>query len=288
MNEHSVVIIGLPGSGKTTFLAALWHLVTSREVATLLRFANLRVGDATHLNAIAARWRDAVEQDRTGLTGTRLVSMNLGDDTGQQIRISFPDVPGEAYRRIWEDRECSPAVADLLQANGVMLFIHADTIRAPSWVVDEVDLARKLGLEVDQNTPVSWHPRLAPTQVQLVGLLQSLLASPLDVGERRLAVLFSAWDKVDAEGLDPNSFLHQKLPLLAQYLRQSPKWLTRVYGISAQGGDYDSVEVGALPREEAEELRNLDDASTRIKLVGPIPATHDLTEPLTWLGGSTS
>ncbi|TCQ14081.1 TRAFAC clade GTPase domain-containing protein [Rhizobium sp. PP-CC-3G-465] len=285
MSERSVVIIGLPESGKTTFLAALWHLVTAREVATRLRFANLRVGDAAHLNAIAARWRDAVEQDRTGLTGTRLVSMNLTDDVGQQVQISFPDVPGEAYRRMWEDRECSPEIADLLQANGVLLFIHADNIRAPSWVVDEVDLARKLGLDVTAENTVSWHPRLAPTQVQLVGLLQSLHAPPLDVGQRRLAVLFSAWDKVEVEGQDPTSFLNEKLPLLAQYLRQNSKWLTRVYGISAQGGDYDSVEAGAPPRDEAEELRRLDDASTRIKLLGPIPATHDLTEPLVWLRG---
>ncbi len=53
MPERSVVIIGLPASGKTTFLAALWHLVTARDVDTVLRFGTLRVGDAAHLNAIA-------------------------------------------------------------------------------------------------------------------------------------------------------------------------------------------------------------------------------------------
>ncbi|MGP1667590.1 MAG: TRAFAC clade GTPase domain-containing protein, partial [Rhodanobacter sp.] len=59
MNERSIVIIGFPESGKTTFLAALWHLITERDVATELRFHTLRSGEASHLNAIAARWRDA-------------------------------------------------------------------------------------------------------------------------------------------------------------------------------------------------------------------------------------
>ncbi len=59
MAEGSVVIIGLPSSGKTTFLAALWHLITERDIETRLRFGDLRAGNATHLNVIAARWRDA-------------------------------------------------------------------------------------------------------------------------------------------------------------------------------------------------------------------------------------
>ena len=45
MNQRSVVIIGLPASGKTTFLAALWHLVTAREVPTVMQFRTLNAGN---------------------------------------------------------------------------------------------------------------------------------------------------------------------------------------------------------------------------------------------------
>lgn len=73
MRRESIVIIGLPSSGKTTFLAALWHVVTAQaEAPTRLRFHTLRDGDATHLNQIAARWRDAVVQDRTAVGGSRV------------------------------------------------------------------------------------------------------------------------------------------------------------------------------------------------------------------------
>lgn len=283
--EHSVVIIGLPESGKTTFLAALWHVITAREFETALRFGSLKNGDVSYLNSIAKRWRDAKVQDRTAMSGHRLVSMNLIDSTGLSIRVTFPDMPGEAYRRMWEERDCEPEVAEVLRARGVLLFIHADSVRAPAWVVDETSLSRSLGLDIpDDDEVTDWHPRLAPTQVQLVDLLQML---PSNVGareSRRLAVMLSAWDKVAAEQLTPMAFLSEKLPLLAQHLRSNPgTWDYRVYGLSAQGGDYDRATDGAPATGEAEALRNLDRASSRIQLITPTTSTRDLTEPLAWL-----
>lgn len=284
MADQSVVIIGLPSSGKTTFLAALWHLVTARDIPTALRFGGLGAGEASHLNAIARRWRDAKVQDRTAVAGNRLVSINLLDQTDNVVRATFPDVPGEAYRRMWEDRDCDPEIAEILQTGGVLLFIHSDTIRAPKWVVDEVELSKELGLDVPDNDNAPWHPRLAPTQVQLVDLLQMLRMPPLDTGPRRLAILLSAWDKARGEGLTPEMYLKNKLPMLSQYLeRGADGWIFQTYGLSAQGGDYDPVEVTARPAAQAEELRALDSASMRIQLVGPTPETHDLTEPLRWL-----
>jgi hypothetical protein len=284
MTERSVVIIGLPASGKTTFLAALWHLVTERDVNTVLRFGGLNVGDAAHLNAIAARWRDAKRQDRTAIAGNRMVSMKLLDETGAPLRVTFPDVPGEAYRRMWEERDCEEEIVSFLRAPGVLLFIHADEIRAPKWVVDEVALSHALGLDVPEGDVAPWHPRLAPTQVQLVDLLQLLSLPPLGVGPRRLAVMLSAWDTAKGEGLSPADYVSAKLPLLDQYLRRgADAWISRTYGLSAQGGEYDPVDAAAERVPAAEELRNLDRASTRIQLIGPVPEMHDLTEPLAWL-----
>jgi hypothetical protein len=284
MNERSVVIIGLPESGKSTFLGALWHLMTEDDLDTLLQLENLGHGDRNHLNALASRWRDAKVQDRTAIGGNRLVVMNLADRTGASLRVTFPDTAGEAYQHMWEERECDPDVADTLTRGNVLLFIHSDTIQAPMWLVDDADLSRRMGLPHVENQEVPWHPRLAPTQVQLVELLQFLSTKPLDTGPRRLAIMLSAWDKVAPEGLSPSIFLETNLPLLAQYLRHNgQKWTWRVFGLSAQGGDYDAIEDDAAIEPQAEELRKLDRPSTRIRLLGEVPETHDLTEPLAWL-----
>ena len=284
MTERSVVIIGLPGSGKTTFLAALWHLVTADDVETTLRLENLLAGDSRHLNTIAERWRDAMIQERTAIVGYRLVSMNLLNSAGQAVRVTFPDVPGETFRQMWEDRDCKQEIADILRTGDILLFVHADTIRAPNWIVEEVALSEAAGLEGPDGQTEAWNPRHAPTQVQLVDLLQLLQMPPLDIGPRRLAVMLSAWDKAREEGLTPEDYLGAKLPLLSQYLsRSADGWTWRVYGLSAQGGEYDRAEPDAEPLAEAEELRALDRPSNRIQLLTPEGNTHDITEPLAWL-----
>jgi GTPase SAR1 family protein len=284
MAEGSVVIVGLPSSGKTTFLAALWHLITERDIETKLRFGDLLAGNTAHLNAIATRWRDAKVQERTAVTGSRVVSMNLINGAGQTVRVAFPDLPGEVFQQMWEDRDCELGVAQMLQSGSVLLFVHSDTIRAPGWVVDEVAQSKAMGIEVPKGKAVPWHPRLAPTQVQLVELLQLLRRPPLNIGPRRLAIMLSAWDTARAEGMTPTAYLDAKLPLLAQYLRRGADgWTWRVYGLSAQGGEYDPIEENAKKVPEAEELRNLDNASERIVLIGPEAETHDVTEPLEWL-----
>jgi hypothetical protein len=282
--QRSIVILGLPGSGKTTFLAALWHLVTARDIDTVLRFHSLRDGDVSHLNALAKRWRLARRQRRTVLGEEQVVSMNLLGASEMPVRLTFPDLSGEAFRHIWEDRSCDPTVSEILtEGDTVLLFVHADAIDLPLWVVDITAQSHKIGLPVEEGPVVDWHPRLAPTQVQLVDLLQLLRQPPLDRGPRRLAVMLSAWDKVVAEGLVPEAYLRKKLPLLDQYLRQKADgWMWRVYGLSAQGGEYDDdTEVLA----EAEELRAIDRPSTRIQLVDYDRISHDLTDPVAWLMG---
>ncbi|HRF12655.1 MAG TPA: hypothetical protein PLR37_11050 [Candidatus Accumulibacter phosphatis] len=285
MTQRSIVVLGLPGSGKTTFLAALWHLVFSRETETKLRFDSLKSGNRKHLNAIAARWRKAQMQERTLLAGNQFVSINLVTEDSQAVTVTFPDIAGESYRQMWEERECEKVVADTLTQGSVLLFVHADDIKRPLWIMDVAAMALALDLPPDEVAqPVPWQPRLAPTQVQLVGLLSLLGAAPLDIGPRRLVVMLSAWDKAKGERLAPREFLRAKLPLLSQYLDTNPKlWQWTVYGVSAQGGEYDDTQPGAQPKQEAQDLRAADEPSRRIQLTDGVSTAHDLTVPLEWL-----
>lgn len=287
MTDRSIVICGLPGSGKTTFLAALWHLVTARVDQTALRFESLRHGDATHLNELATRWRNAKTQIRTELGGEQFVSMNLLDPAGAAVRLTFPDMSGESFRDMWEDRECPKSVAEILTGGeGMLFFINADRIQFPLLTVDVAAQAENLGAPLAPGQEVPWDPRLAPTQVQLVDLLQLFRIPPIHIGARRVAVILSAWDKVIVEGRSPESFLAEQLPLLDQYLRSgADDWIWEVYGVSAQGGDYeeDNKEMTPDQRAKINGLKALDKASERIRVVSGAAESHDLTEPVAWL-----
>jgi len=287
MKERSITICGFPESGKTSYLAALWHLVTTGAEQTTLTFESLRNGDATHLNALAARWRNGLRQVRTKTPSGTLVSMNLKDASGDLMRLTLPDLSGESYRDMFEVRECDPTVADfLVGSQGLLLLIHADNIKQPHMVTTVVAQTRALGSTIAERQEVPWEARLAPTQVQLVELLQLFCLPPLNVPFRRLAIVLSAWDKVEVEGRGPQQFLAERLPLLKQYLNSNADgWEWKVYGVSAQGGDYEKEDerfTGAQ-LEKLNELKALDEPSMRIKVVSDTSTSSDLTEPISWL-----
>lgn len=287
MSTNAIVVVGLPSSGKTTFLAALWHLIFSREIPTQLSLESIARGNHSHLNAITDRWLRAQEQERTLTDGNAVVSLNLLDAARQPVEIIFPDVAGETFSRMWEQRECAPEIAEMLQHGNVLLFINARRIETPRWVLDATTEAEALGEAgtPDEDSPIAWSPALAPTQVQLVSLLSSLAEPPLFNGPRRLCVMLSAWDKAKGERLSPNEFVAKKLPLLHQFLLTNrAMWDWRIFGVSAQGGDYDSMKNGSAPKQEAEHLRSVDVPANRILLTEDgTSESHDLTAPLTWL-----
>jgi len=274
--EHMirVLVSGLPASGKTTFLAALWNLIFSRECPAALRFHSMP-GDSKHLNALSERWVRCLEMDRTMPADERVVEMKL-QHAERLVALSFPDLSGETWNDMWERRRCSRLLASIAESSqAVLLFIHSDTVRRPLPVVEMVAQAELLGQQLPTVPEEPYSPHMAPTQVKLVDLLQLLSRPPLASGPRRLAILLSAWDCVEPERMTPAQFLAARLPLLDQYLGATEdygQW--RVYGVSAQGGDL---------KKDAESLRRYDKPCERTRIVDSTTASHDLSEPLTWL-----
>lgn len=68
---------------------------------------------------------------------------------------------------------------------------------------------------------VKWTASQAPTQVALTDLLQLFKAPPLSMSIRKVAIVFSAWDKVEDDNLTPDQYLASKLPLFDQYLQSA-------------------------------------------------------------------
>lgn len=278
-------IVGLPSSGKTTLLAALWHAVRESGSTTALSFDGLSQGNYEHLNALAKRWRSGKIQQRTQVSGARDVTMRLEDTIGRKVEVSFPDLPGEDFSRMWERRELDEGIVGTLTAPALVLLINGDTIRMPAWVVERMAMTQKLGIALPTMEPVHWTADLAPTQVKIVDLLQMLMSGDLDIGGRRLALLISAWDQVEGDGLTPAEILEMKLPLLNQYLRNGrDPWTWHVWGLSAQGGMYEDPEKEDS-FAETDKLRELDRPSDRIKVVDGTIVNSDLTKPLEWLIG---
>ncbi len=271
--------MGLPATGKTTFLAALWHLVESGEIADALRLVKLE-GDREYVNDLTRRWLRCDPMPRTPAGTEQLVSMRLADQaTNNETDVVFPDLSGEAFRNQWSQRTWSESYQALVDdAAGTLLVVHPERIVEPYRIDEARELIEAVGggneEPADSSNSVGWSHDLSPTQVILIDLLQLIEARRTRDRPLRLAILVSAWDTV-ANTQQPDAWLTARLPLLRQYLSCNESfWSTRLYGISAQGGD--------LQQNKTALLRHME-PSRRLKIVGADSAAHDLTAPIRWL-----
>jgi hypothetical protein len=241
VTANKQLIIGLPETGKTTFLAALWHVVTSEEIPESLRLAHL-YGRVEYLNEIAGKWASSVAIDRT-VPGTEEldIRMRLRLPSAEDVtELVFPDMSGEAFRHLWEDRQWENHYDEVARAStGALLFIHPDRVHHPARIAELAvpTEAVSVGDEDSDSTRSDWHPSQAGTAVKLVEFLQLFTEQTDSYHVNRVAIIVSAWDTVE-EIISPDEWIAKRLPLLDQYLKSNDDRLAyRIYGLSAQGGD---------------------------------------------------
>jgi hypothetical protein len=280
VSSRNQLIVGLPETGKTTFLAALWHVVTSEEIPGTLRLAHL-YGSVEYLNEISGKWISSLPLGRTIQGAEELnIKMRLKTSEGEEAtELVFPDMSGEAYRHLWDDRQWESHYDGIARAaTGALLFIHPDKVEHPARIA-ELAIPAENGKPIEDGSnhrAADWHANHAGTAVKLVELLQFFTEESGSYRIERLSIVISAWDLV-RENLTPEEWLAKRLPLLGQYLRANQEKLAyRIYGLSAQGGDI------AI---EADRLRGLLKQSERIEIIGEDCRDHDITAPVKWAAG---
>ena len=296
--EHHVLVMGLPRTGKTTFLAALWDVVDSENIGGSLVLENVD-GDQKHLNDIRDLWANCEEIPRTRVAEEKTVSMNLHDRKSDvKSCVSFPDMDGEAFQRQWTDREWPQSHAEIVRrSDSALLFIHPGKVKEGPLIRDARPLIATIAqvqgdgqaananaqpslVESAGGRTVPATPTFAPTQVQLVEILQFMQRHKGDVSGFKLGVIISAWDVVMKQGKStPDRWLQDRLPMLHQYLLAHRETVhSRIYGVSAQGGDI---------TKEAVRLRAKHSPSERIIVVEGKTTSSDITIPVRWAMGAT-
>jgi hypothetical protein len=277
--------VGLPGSGKTTFLAALWHVLDDRSSQTSLTLKGLSV-DRTYLNQIAEDWQACSQVQRTKLEPEELVVLTLANSAGHTFELTVPDLSGEAFEQQLVDRKIAVRHRDSIQrATGLVLFVHPRVkdgtqltyLRRLQAVVEGApDASADPGGGAASGEIEPWSIEKLPTQVKLVELLQFALAYAQK--KVRIAVVISAWDLVEKTSpTAPNEYLTREMPLLQQFLEANDDLLDHsVFGVSAQGGD---ITVD----EQKKALLDFDDALKRIKVLHGTETSQDITKPIAWL-----
>lgn len=284
--SHSFLLIGLPSTGKTSFLAALWYAIQQKRSPTALVLRKLD-GDSGYLNKIRDAWLAFRPVGRNPTDTETFVSMWLkrSEDDGE-VHLTFPDVSGESFKQQWTSRQLSVSYDKCLRsANGGILFIHPTSITLPLRIAEVDNLAGLIDDDVAKEAAspaiaaspsTRWDIEKTPTQVQLIEILQFLMCQSHFKPPFRLAIAISAWDLIAASQITPDDWIAQQFPLLRQFLSSNRKsFEVAFYGVSAQGGQYEGDDVTALQNKNP---------SLRIEVVGRgVKNKHDITEPILWL-----
>lgn len=284
------LVVGLQESGKTTFAAALWFLLDSREVPTKLT-KGLHEGEYAYIEKMAKLWGDGWKVERTSSDTQERVRINLlHEQSKYSAALEFADLSGESFEKLFATRRCDPAFLELVASTeGVLLFVTARRMVDDQTILDFMDIDTNAEPAFPPATAAerepNFDPAKVPQQVQLVDLLEALVVPPFPRKPRRVVVVVSAWDLSRRDTAE--EWLQDNMPLLDQYLRANQETIEfRVYGVSAQGGEAPKKDdpPGTM-RAEREALLKAAKASTRIRVVGHDAWAHDLTSPLYWLAG---
>lgn len=280
--EKRVLLVGLPGAGKTSFIAALWHVLNAEEIAGALRLSSLG-GEDSYLNEIAEAWLTYEPVLRTTQQEEKVPTMQLVDESStRSCVLTIPDLSGETYRRQWVEREWSEEFDEIVrECSGLLVFVH------PSQKMDAQEITPTMRLmpaavrqEIAEDATETelWEPEKAAGVVQLVDVLQFIAKAA--IRPVRMAIVVSAWDLVEGLGVSPDKYVSDRLQLLDQFLRANPEnFVYKVFGLSALGVAIDDEE---RTKEFQETVAT---ASERIKVVRDGSSSHDITLPVKWALG---
>jgi hypothetical protein len=245
MSNGSIIMVGLPDSGKTNYLAALWDALQKgkgRLSAPIPPDEITYVEEALACQSrgeFAPRSDKNIEESRKDFS----VAVRLKNQPDiPTIDIVVPDITGELWKGAVETTEIAPEwMAELEGAAGAVLFIRlqSESNSAPlDWVTTERLLTASKPTEADERKSKS-----IPTQIALCELLRFLeytLPPKQEDGKPRVAVAVTAWDIMDAETAAKGAaaFLRKEYPLFSGRLNDIESLDVAVFGVSACGGDF--------------------------------------------------
>jgi hypothetical protein len=274
--QAKIVMLGMPETGKSTFMTSLFMVLEAQRVKTRLRLASY-AGDRTYVNRLADRLRDMKSLEHTLFGAEDELTLELEDEGGRSFALTLPDYSGETLERALTRRGLLERVAHAIEeSDGLILFLHPDTIDPGTSVADAEQILAALGARTPEAEKTreskDWSNQLARTDVQMVDALQELLASTRP--GLRISVVVSAWDVARVAANDPETWLEREMPLFTQFLANNPDRLTsRIFGVSAQGGSYVTDRDQLLDKE----------ISARTIVVGEGCEPHDLSAVIAWL-----
>lgn len=258
MDKKKVFMIGMPSSGKTTYLASLCRLLLyrSQETEWKLNIKDIPKG-FEGIRSFIKNLNSYKAVERTYGNELYNVGLDLYNQKQECIQFIVPDSSGELFRDLVYDRRIPSTIWDqIVESDKLLFFINFYTMIPEERIKLGEKSAMKQLIEEQGNMVTKSAENKQKEQIgnkekeqkkynnqsALVELLHSIIY--LVPHSLNIRFVISAWDLVEKEfksdKVTPEQFIKIKFPLLYQYLMYNSKLIDyEIWGVSAQGGDFD-------------------------------------------------
>lgn len=231
-NIKSILIIGKPGSAKTTFLAQF--VIIARKAKSAVKFWKTPENIQPIVEAIK-KLRNATETETTHATDNHVIILPVTIN-GSNLELKCPDYGGEQINEMLNIREINTHWSELINnSNSWIVFIRPQKLETIFDLSNKT--ASKEAPQKDNTSIPSFKPSEQSTVIELIQMMLSIkkVGYQIPINTPQITIALTCWDEIE-ESITPISFLEKNLPLLNQFLINN--WQTsafKVIGISAQG-----------------------------------------------------
>lgn len=243
MNKHKILIAGLPDTGKSTFIGALWAIVKnySEIVKSKMKASDNDVPDLVEkLDNLSEDWECVRYIKRSSEDIPENLRIELvTDDDETEVTLDFPDFRGESFRNIISQSQ--PKTIDDWCKNADNLLFFINNFGSGTFYDEIRDYDNdKDPSKTRFNQPVL-RPELMTPATQNMLILRYLKEHSQF---KNVTICITQWDKYvkihsDTPKLQsPESVLEKKSPALYNFIKYHyPQ--AKFYGLSSQGAEYE-------------------------------------------------
>ena len=285
MNTKRYYMMGIPESGKTTFLVAFTFMLEDQTEGTRLHLnpSEPPEGMTKEFKEEMDHWGKFEPLDHTRVGQIHRMKYTLYDEKEERYILEIPDRYGEIFSNIVLNRYINDDTrAEWLAADKILFFVNFQRMN----IGNQEELLTELPQETQQlliNGKESLEKKeeddkkfILPDQFVLVELLQMLQ----EIRRNGVFIKFiiSAWDSLNLQGIDhekqlPEIVFEKYLPFVYQFLKSNSNSIyAEFWGISAQGSDLSD-------KEEIKKMSQALDSMERVIVVDSEgEVSHDLSK----------
>jgi len=278
MKMTKCMIAGLPGSGKSTYIGALWYCLMHPDniegiklVADKMNLAD----DLTVLNRLSDAYKNMKLIDRNYSDQNETVQINLKvADSDTRLQVEVPDFLGENFRDLVELKE-SELVSEWLKDTDTLVYFMNE-VTPPEFEDDH-------GPEDDESPmPAKDVPPFSIKTISAVAMNIMVLKCLLSKKTfKKVVIVLSWWDKNTANGdvpTAPQTYLKENSPALFNFIQHHISNF-EIIGLSAQGLEYPKEDQGNYEATKKEIKAKTREGKRSFIEIGD-EIIHDLSLPL--------